>query len=178
MSADLSNSRLGQRIGKRIISSAVLVFLFTGLVAAQERTTVFRDLAWGDPAEALGPVTYLLDVTNGIAVYFRSNEDRYIGTIRVDSIRYAFFRDKLLGISIRVPAHEIDATKRMLKARFGQPLPDPGTLADLWFAPGTIITFEEDSEKGTAVWSMISTAGIMQYEAWLEEQAIKNAESF
>lgn len=162
---------------RRLAAGALLALLLTGMAVGQERTTVFRDLAWGDPPSALGPNAVYVRTYDDVDFYVRTDEDYQIGSIRADSITYGFFQDKLWGITIKV--RDISATERMLKARFGQPDRSNRFMVDMmWFEKDTWVSFEEILGEKAAYWHMFSVEIAEEQRRWQEEQAAKDAAAF
>lgn len=99
-----------------IVLTAVLLLVAAAL--AEERATVFRGLAWGDPPEALGDA-YVLDGDGPIVHMARVKENMQLGSVTALSIRYSFFRDQLYAIM--VVTADSQGLERLVRARYGSP---------------------------------------------------------
>lgn len=130
---------------RRFLCGLLVGLLLAAPVLAEDRVTVFRDLAWGDPVAVLGDAvlarqskdisasllvglletnlfgTYGEEFRSGITldVFMRSDEQLALGSLTVRDILYGFLNDKLAAIYVS------SENKRrfgdVLRARYGEP---------------------------------------------------------
>lgn len=154
-----------------IVLTAVLLLVAAAL--AEERATVFRGLAWGDPPEALG--NYRIQEDDGrVKTYTKENDQYQLGPVRAISILYQFLDNRLFLIA--VASRETEALERLIELRYGKPTYD--TFREkLWtsVAPDTDVYLKNDWDL--AIMIIASKSITEQAKKWQDSVEALEAQS-
>lgn len=158
---------------RRILFAVILTLLLAAPLLAEDRATVFRDLAWGDPMEALGRVRATED-RGRFKEYARRDEDFALGPVEAVMIRYGFFDDQLFKIT--VGARNDQPLDEVVRTRYGEPDLDLVAMV-IWTLPDedTIVTY--GSQQGYKVMILTAMSIDETYRAWKKEQELLEAQS-
>jgi len=161
---------------RALVLVLLLVAAWSAGAWAEERVTVFMDLAWGDPPEALGePI--LIEDNQGLSAYRRADEVTHLGSVPVTDIVYGFSGDGLLNV--RVSSSDPSALLDALRARYGRPTTDRAYEV-AWRLPGqdTYVSYKRDVLGRNADFSLTSISLAAAYNEWRRQQAQEDAASW
>lgn len=152
----------------------VMVLVLAVPVAAEERVTVFRDLAWGDPVEALGRFRLHSD-DDRLKTYVKVGEDHMLGPVNAFRIFYDFFDGQLAAIS--VGSQDRKELGSLVEARYGKPDYDDHFSQKVWFSVGddTGVIFKDQFDHAAMI--LFSNTLHDERTMWRDEQEAAEAKS-
>jgi len=185
---------------KILVLSLVLMMIFAGglIVNAEERETVFRELAWGDSLEFLEEeydmefmrlkeleIDDIYNKSYGMEWYRRKNDDNQLGSHETSLTNYAFFQDELMMIILFFKdSVSKEGVIDMFIARYGEE-----DVKEEGFGEVTYKWLEEDTGIGLFYKKGVLTGNVKTFhvsfldrtrrkklKAWQKEQQEKQAE--
>lgn len=161
-------------LSRSVIAVVVVIFIVmaaNGVTATN--APAFRDLSWGDPVDALGGATFLQD-DDGLMLYVRQDEEYTLGSVPIDGIIYGFFQNRLAALVISIP--DFSRARTMLEAKYGRPYDDNRyTKEAKWIDGDTIVILSRDILTQKAAVTLGSISINREMQAWIKEQAAKDA---
>ncbi len=159
----------------------LIVFAFAVLMpiycySFQNEPDGFRGIKWETDITTLPNMTYVGDGL-GLKLYKKSNEEMKLGSAKIDTLLYTFWRGKLSGVLIQVEGlQNCNALRDVVFERFGEGVKENQYIEDYyWSGKITFIDLQVNKTTGLGNLTMFSQKMADQKKAAEKQDAKEGA---